>query len=78
MATVSTPNKTVRRKAYICPKAPFLRLPGIAFRNGFFFTDQAEDQAIIESDPLYGVGGPYAEKNQKLPQEPRFEAGDLS
>ena len=46
--------QTLTTKAYICFKAPQLRLPGIAFRFGFFVTDQPEVQAIIERDPLYG------------------------
>jgi hypothetical protein len=55
MKVCQTSGQTVRRKAYACPKDPHHRLPGITFRNGFFFTDRAEEQARIESDPLYGV-----------------------
>jgi hypothetical protein len=47
--------KTVRRKAYVCPKVPSHRFPGmIVFKNGIFVTDQPEEQKRIESDPLYG------------------------
>ena len=49
-----TLSKTVKRKAYLCAKVPHFRLPGIAFKNGIFVTDQSEEQARIESDPLYG------------------------
>ena len=55
--TLSNPLKacqTMKRKAYLCPKVPNLRLPGIVFKNGFFVTDRAEEQDSIESDPLYG------------------------
>lgn len=44
----------VMSKAYICFKAPQLRLPGIAFKFGFYVTDQPDDQAMIERDPMYG------------------------
>jgi len=47
--------KTVRRKAYVCPKIPSHCFPGmIVFKNGIFVTDQPEEQKRIESDPLYG------------------------
>ena len=49
-----TLSQTMKRKAYLCPKVPNLRLPGIVFKNGFFVTDRPEEQARIESDPLYG------------------------
>jgi hypothetical protein len=49
-----TLSQTVKRKAYLCPKVPNLRLPGIVFKNGFFVTDLPEEQDRIESDPLYG------------------------
>jgi len=49
-----TLSQTVKRKAYICPKVPYYRLPGIVFKNGISVTDQSEEQARIESDPLYG------------------------
>ena len=49
-----TLSQTVKRKAYICAKVPHYRLPGIAFKNGIFVTDQSEEQGRIESDPLYG------------------------
>jgi hypothetical protein len=59
--TLSTPvracqtlSQTVKRKAYLCPKVPQLRLPGIVFKNGIFVTVQLEEQVRIESDPLYG------------------------
>jgi hypothetical protein len=44
----------MKRKAYLGPKVPNLRLPGIVFKNGFFVTDRPEEQDRIESDPLYG------------------------
>ena len=43
------------RKAYVCHRAPNLRLPGVVFKGGLFITDQPEEQARIEQDPLYGV-----------------------
>ena len=49
-----TLSQTMKRKAYLCPKVPNLRLPGIVFKNGFFVTDRPEEQDRIESDPLYG------------------------
>jgi hypothetical protein len=52
--TCLTSSQTVKRKAYICPKVPHYRLPGIAFKNGIFVTDRSEEQERIESDPLYG------------------------
>ena len=42
------------RKAYICLKVPHLRLPGIAFRDGWFVTDNPDEQARIEQGPSYG------------------------
>jgi hypothetical protein len=50
-----TLSQTMKRKAYLCPKVPNLRLPGIVFKNGFFVTDRPEEQDRIESDPLYGL-----------------------
>jgi len=50
--TSTCQTQTVR--AYICFKAPQLRLPGIAFKFGLFVTDQLEEQAMIENDELYG------------------------
>ena len=49
-----TLSQTMKRKAYLCPKVPNLRFPGIVFKNGFFVTDRPEEQDRIESDPLYG------------------------
>jgi len=49
-----TSSQTVKRKAYICPKDPHYRLPGIVFKNGIFVTDRPEEQKRIESDPFYG------------------------
>ena len=49
-----TLSQTMKRKAYLCPKVPNLRLSGIVFKNGFFVTDRPEEQDRIESDPLYG------------------------
>ena len=43
------------RKAYICFKFPELKLPGIPFHNGWFVTDNPEEQARIEQKPLYGI-----------------------
>jgi hypothetical protein len=34
-----TSSQTLKRKAYICPKIPHYRLPGIAFKNGIFIAD---------------------------------------
>jgi hypothetical protein len=42
------------RKAYICLKVPHLRLPGIAFRDGWFITDNPDEQKNIEQGPFYG------------------------
>jgi hypothetical protein len=42
------------RKAYICLRVPHLRLPGITFQDGWFVTDQPEEQAKIEQNPSYG------------------------
>lgn len=53
-APQSTPCPSLTRKAYICPRAPNFRLPGIVFKGGLFITDQPEEQARIEQDPLYG------------------------
>jgi len=55
MEACQTSGQTVKRKAYLCPKVPHLRLPGIIFKNGFFVTDRLEEQVRIESDPLYGL-----------------------
>jgi hypothetical protein len=46
--------QTTVRKAYICLQVPHLRLPGIPFRDGWFITDNPEEQARIEQSPLYG------------------------
>ena len=50
-----TYGQSVSRKVYFCPRDLFYRLPGISFRNGFFVTDQEDEQRRIEADPLYGV-----------------------
>jgi hypothetical protein len=42
------------RKAYICFKLPHLRLPGIPFVDGWFITDNPEEQTRIEESPWYG------------------------
>ncbi len=47
--------QTPVRKAYLCPRVPYLRLPGIAFQNGFFVTDRPEEQKRIEEDTSYGT-----------------------
>ena len=49
-------SKNMKRKDYLCPKIPDLRLPGIIFKNGFFITDRVDEQIIIEPDSLYGEG----------------------
>jgi hypothetical protein len=54
MEACQTLGQTVKRKAYLCPKVPHFRLPGIVFKNGFFVTDRREEQDRIESYPLYG------------------------
>jgi hypothetical protein len=54
LKSCQTLSQTMKRKAYLCPKVPNLRLPGIVFKNGFFVTDRPEEQDRIESDPLYG------------------------
>ena len=51
---LTNPCRPILRKAYVCFKAPQLRLPGIAFKFGFYVTDQPDEQAMIEQDPLYG------------------------
>ena len=51
---LTNPCRPIMSKAYVCFKVPQLRLPGIAFKFGFFVTDQPDVQAIIEGDPLYG------------------------
>ena len=50
----SIPGQSPMRKAYICPGAPNLRLPGITFKGGLYITNRPIEQAIIEPDPLYG------------------------
>ena len=48
--------QTPLHKTYICLKFPQLRLlPGIVFLNGWFVTDNPEEQARIEQKPLYGI-----------------------
>ena len=44
-----TLSQTMKRKAYLCPKVPNLRLPGIVFKNGFFVTDRPEEQDRIQT-----------------------------
>ena len=51
---LTKPGQTRLRKAYICLKVPHLRLSVIAFRDGWVVTDDPEEQARIEQDPLYG------------------------
>jgi hypothetical protein len=51
---LTNPDQTPVRKAYICLKVPHLRLPGIAFRDGWFITDNPEEQDSIEQGPFYG------------------------
>jgi len=47
--------QTPGHKAYICLKFPQLRLrPGIVFLDGWFVTDDPEQQALIEQHPEYG------------------------
>jgi hypothetical protein len=54
MKACQTSIQTVKRKASMCPKDSHHRISGIIGKNGYFFTDQAEEQERIESDPLYG------------------------
>ena len=46
--------QTPVRKAYICIKVPHLRLPGMAFQDGWLISDNPEEHAIIEQHPEYG------------------------
>jgi hypothetical protein len=46
--------QTQGRKAYICLRVPHLRLSGIPFQDGWFVTDNLEEQAQIEQNPSYG------------------------
>jgi len=52
---VTNSGQTPVRKAYICFRFPELELRRIAFRNGWFVTDNPEEQARIEQKPLYGI-----------------------
>ena len=54
LKSCQTLSQTMKRKAYLYPKVPNLRLRGIVFKNGFFVTDRPEEQDRIESAPLYG------------------------
>jgi hypothetical protein len=47
-------SQTPGRKAYICLKVPHLRLPGIAFQDGWLISDNPQEQARIEQHPEYG------------------------
>lgn len=47
-------SQTRVHKAYICLKAPQLRLPGMVFQDGWFVTDEPEQQSHLEQHPLYG------------------------
>ena len=51
---LTNPGQTPVRKAYICLRFPDLPLPAISFRDGWFITDNPEEQARIEQSPLYG------------------------
>ena len=51
---LTSPDQTPVRKAYICFRFPELALPTIPFRNGWFVTDNPEEQAHIEQNPSYG------------------------
>lgn len=51
---LTNPSETRLRKAYICPKAPNLRLSGAVFKGGLFVTDDPRIQAVVEGDPAYG------------------------
>ena len=42
------------RKAYLCLRFPQLRLQGLAFRDGYFISDDPEKQAVVEQDQDYG------------------------
>jgi hypothetical protein len=50
---LTNPCQPITRKAYVWFKSPQLRLPGIVFKFGFFVTDQPDEQAMIERDPMY-------------------------
>lgn len=53
-AKLSNGCRPLMNKAYVCFKAPQLQLLGIAFKFGFFVTDQPDVQAMIERNPMYG------------------------
>ena len=53
--SVTNSGQSPVRKAYICFKFPELKLPGIPFHNGWFVTDNPEEQSRIEQKPLYGI-----------------------
>jgi len=48
------PGQTRVRKAYNCLQVPHLRLGGMVFRDGWFISDNPEEQAISEQHPSYG------------------------
>jgi hypothetical protein len=52
--SLTNSGQTLVREAYICLKVPHLRLPGIAFRDGWFITDNPDEQDNIEQGPFYG------------------------
>jgi hypothetical protein len=51
---VSNLESNHEKKGLPMPQGSQFALPGIVFKNGFFVTDQPEEQYRIESDPLYG------------------------
>jgi hypothetical protein len=51
---LTKPGPTPGRKAYLCLRFPHLSLKGLVFCDGWFFTDNPEEQAIIEQDQVYG------------------------
>ena len=46
--------QTPVRKAYICLRFPQLQLPRMLFHDGWFVSDNPDQQAIIEQHPSYG------------------------
>jgi hypothetical protein len=52
---LTSPSQTPVRKAYICLKFPNVRLlPGIVFLDGWFVTNNPQQQALIEQNLEYG------------------------
>jgi hypothetical protein len=49
------PDQTQQIRVYLCWRNPQLRLPGAAFRNGFFVTTCPQAMAMIEQDGAFGT-----------------------